>query len=229
MLEDAVVLDDGMIVGRVRMDEELAADDLTDALPSEVPEAVRAEATTLMELLMVHGVDAEAAKAKVAELYSPPRVTKELRKVRSMNLAAGSTFDMVADPAGRAWDFRRADDRARARRQISEEKPYLVIGSPPCTSFSRLNVNLNHGRVDPQELQRRQAEGRLLLDFAAEVYRDQLARGAHFLHEHPLTATSWDEPAITALRVQPQVQEGQPTSAASASKRATRAGPWSSS
>ena len=33
-----------------------------------------------------------------------------------------------------------------------------------------------------------------------------LGRG-HFLHEHPLTATSWDEPAITALRAQPQVQE----------------------
>ena len=130
-------MDDGMLVGRVRMDEELAADDLTDALPSEVPEAVRAEATTLMELLMVHGVGAEGAKAKVAELYSPLRVTKELRKVRSMNLAAGSTFDMVADPAGRAWDVRRADDRARARRQISEEKPYLVFGSPPCAGRPR--------------------------------------------------------------------------------------------
>ena len=124
-----------------------------------------------------------------------------------MNLAAGTTFDMVADAAGRRWDFRRAEDRARARRLIAEEQPYLVIGSPPCTVFSRLNINLNKGRVAPRELQRRQAEGRLLLNFAAEVYRDQLARGAHFLHEHPLTATSWDEPAITALRSQPQVQE----------------------
>ena len=70
-----------------------------------------------------------------------------------------------------------------------------------------MNVNLNHGRVDPQELQRRQAEGRLLLNFAAEVYRDQLARGAHFLHEHPLAATSWDEPDIRALRAQSRVQE----------------------
>jgi hypothetical protein len=65
-----------------------------------------------------------------------------------------------------------------------------------------LNVNLNHGRVDPRKLQRRQAEGRLLLGFAAEVYLDQLARGAHFSHEHPLTATSWDEPAIKAVRAQ---------------------------
>ena len=35
LLEDAVVLDDGMLVGCVRMDEELTAPDLTDALPPE--------------------------------------------------------------------------------------------------------------------------------------------------------------------------------------------------
>ena len=206
-LADAKMLDDGMLVGRVRASEEMEEGDLTDALPADTPDAVRAEATSLLEMLLVYGVGAEAAKAKVAELYSPPRVTKELRKVRSMNLAAGTTFDMVADAAGRKWDFRRAEDRARARRLIAEEQPYLVIGSPPCTEFSRLNINLNKGRVAPRERQRRLAEGRLLLNFAAEIYRDQLARGAHFLHEHPLAATSWEEPAIAALRALPQVQE----------------------
>jgi hypothetical protein len=99
------VLDDGMLVGgvllaRVRMDEdELTADDL-DVLPPNVPDAVRAEATMLLELLLVHGVGADAAKAKVAELFSPPRVTKELKKVRSLHLAPGSTFDLVADASG---------------------------------------------------------------------------------------------------------------------------------
>ena len=150
-VDDTVVLGDGMLVGRVRKDE-LTVSDYTDALPQTVPDDVRAAATTLMELLMVYGASAEAAKAKVAELCSPPRVTKELRKVRSMNLAAGSTFDMVADSAGQAWDFRRADDRARAKRQISKEQTYLVIGSPPSTSSSRLSVNLNRGRVDAKEL-----------------------------------------------------------------------------
>jgi hypothetical protein len=146
--------------------------DLTDALPADTPDAVRAEATSLLEMLLVYGVGAEAAKAKVAELYSPPRVTKELRKVRSMNLAAGTTFDMVADSAGRKWDFRRAEDRARARRLIAEEQPYLVIGSPPCTEFSRLNINLNKGRVAPRERQRRLAEGAL----AAELRSGGLPR-----------------------------------------------------
>ena len=68
LLADAVVLDDGMLVGRVRMSEELEEDDFTDALPAEMPDAVRAEATSLLEMLLVYGVGAEAAKAKVAEL-----------------------------------------------------------------------------------------------------------------------------------------------------------------
>jgi hypothetical protein len=187
------------------IEEELAAPDLIEGLAS-VPDKVRAEATTLMELFIVYGVDLERAKAKVVELYSPPRVTKELGRVRSLHLSAGSTFDLIANSSGMAWNFLRAEDQARCRRQISKEKPYLVIGSPPCTQFSRLQ-NLNWGRAHPEECRRRLAEARVLLDFAVEVYRGQLARGAHFLHEHPITATSWEEPAVKELRAHPQVQE----------------------
>ena len=104
MLED-VVLDDGMIVGRVRMDEELAADDLTDALPSEVPEAVRAEATTFMELLMVHGVGAEAAKAKVAELYSPPRGHEGVAQGALYELGGGVDLRHGRRPGGPGVGF----------------------------------------------------------------------------------------------------------------------------
>jgi hypothetical protein len=207
-MEDAadynVTLGDGMLVGRVAL-EELTEPDLIDALKS-VPKKVRAEATELMELFLVHGVSPEMAKAKVVELYSPPRVTRQLGRVHSLHLAAGSTFDLVADAHGKVWDFLRADDRERCRRQLAREKPYLVIGSPPCTQYSRLQ-NLNRGRGDPRELQRKRTEAKVLLDFAVEVYQGQLARGAHFLHEHPLTATSWDEPSVKGLRDHPQVQE----------------------
>ena len=65
-----VALSDGMLVGRVAMGE-LAACDFIDGLES-APDKIRAEATTLLEMLMVYGVDSEMAKAKVVELYSPP-------------------------------------------------------------------------------------------------------------------------------------------------------------
>ncbi len=201
---DRVTLSDGMQVGRVAL-EELTAGDFIGGL-EEAPEKIRAAATTLAELLMIYGVDAEVAKAKVVELYSPPRVTKELGRVRSLHLTAGSTFDLVVDASGKVWNFLLAEDRARCRRQLAREKPYLVIGSPPCTQFTRLQ-NLNQGRTDPKERHRKQAEAKVLLNFAFEVYRAQLARGAHFLHEHPLTATSWEEPVVRELRAHPQVHE----------------------
>ena len=90
------------------------------------------EATSIYEVLLAYGVQDVQAKAKVSELYSPPRVTTHIKKFPSMNLVPGTTFDMKVNEQGEAWDFRRHDHRMAARRRIQEEKPYIVIGSPPC-------------------------------------------------------------------------------------------------
>ena len=37
------------------------------------------------------------------------------------------------------------------------------------------------------------------LDFVVGLYWGQLARGCHFLHEHPATAESWEDEAMRAL------------------------------
>ena len=78
---------------------------------------------------------------------------------------------------------------ARIRRQ----RPYIVIGSPPCTVFSRLNEGWSYRRMRPEEGHRRKVEGRVLLEFSVQVYRMQLAAGRHFLHEHPQSASSWSQ------------------------------------
>ena len=102
------------------------------------------EANGIYELLLVHGVSRGDAAAKVAELYSPPRVTAELGSLPHMSLVGGPTFDLRKDANGVAWDFRRADHRRRAREQIREEQPFIVIGSPPCTDFCMVqNFNLH--------------------------------------------------------------------------------------
>ena len=75
---------------------------------------------------------------KISGLFSPPRVTAELGRLPQMSLVGGSTFDLRCDANGVDWGFRREADRRRAREQIQKEKPYLVIGSPPCTDFSAL-------------------------------------------------------------------------------------------
>ena len=169
------------------------------------PKAAR-EANSIYEMLLVQGVSRGDAAAKVAELYSPPRVTAELGRLPCMSLVGGSTFDLRRDANGVAWDFRKSDHRRRAREQISRERPFLVIGSPPCTDFCAIQ-NLNRRWWSPEEVRRRRAEAMVLLGFAVEIYWLQLEAGRHFLHEHPATASSWRERIVMRLRHDDRVGE----------------------
>ena len=118
---------------------------------------------------------------------------------------AGSTFDLHADEAGVAWDITRPQDRKRAWERIRAEEPFLVVGSPPCTMFSRLQLNLNANKMGKVEWDRRRREAEVLLIFAVAVYALQARAGRRFLHEHPAGATSWRHPAVVKLRARPGV------------------------
>jgi hypothetical protein len=129
-------------------------------------------------------MDPGIARLKVTELFSPPRVTEQLRSLPNFAFfEPGSTYDLRADKDGRCWDFLRADHRTEVRRQIAEQRPYLVVGSPPCTDFSVLFRGLCAPRMRPEEVRKRRVRAEILLRFSAEIYRSQLARGDHFLHE----------------------------------------------
>eukprot|EP00969_Alexandrium_andersonii_P021425 936951-Alexandrium_andersonii.AAC.1 len=41
-----------------------------------------------------------------------------------------------------------------------------------------------------------------------KLYQSQLERGAHFLHEHPALAASWQEPCVAELLGRPEVESG---------------------
>ena len=182
-----------------------AEDRMVDFLAASASDAERVQAAQLHELLLVNGATAVEGQAKVCELFSVPRVTKLLRP--SMSLGRGVTFDLHGDADGRSWNFLLAADRREALARIRKQRPYLVIGSPPCNAFSRLNEGWNFKRMRPEEVRRRKAEGRVLLGFAAQVYRMQLAAGRHFLHEHPASASSWSEPCMLDLRSAAGVSE----------------------
>ena len=42
-------------------------------------------------------------------------------------------------------------------------------------------------------------EARTYLNFSAKIYEEQHRKGRVFLHEHPMTALSWAEPAIKKI------------------------------
>ena len=182
--------------------------DMVDVVFMSWPLELGIDATKLLDAFLIHGAEPGMARAKVAELFSPPRVTAALGVLPGFAaLAPGSTFDLRADSQGRSWDFLRADHRHEARRQIEREGPYMVIGSPPCTDFSILFRNCAAPQMNPAVVRRRRVEAEILLGFAAEIYQYQLDRGNHFLHEHPLRADSWAVQAIARLRRDPRVGE----------------------
>ena len=96
---------------------------------------------------------------------------------------------------GTPWDFNLAADRQEALMLIDTTQPTWVIGSPPCTPFSKLNVNLNFPKMAPEIVREKIKEGIRHLHFVISIYRKQLNAARHFLHEHPQDASSWDDPA----------------------------------
>ena len=69
---------------------------------------------------------------------------------RNLNLQGLGALDLRTNkPGGTPWDFNVAADREMARALVIETCPTWIIGSPPCTAFSKLNTNLNFGKMDP--------------------------------------------------------------------------------
>ena len=174
----------------------------------------------------------QAAQRMISEIYSAPRVTKVMKLMPSLDLVPGFALDLSGnDENGHAWDFTRADMREKAKALVLKERPYVLIGSPPCTAFSSWQ-HLNAARLGwtAQEIRRRRAEGELHVRFCCELYKLQAAAGRYYLHEHPANATSWQLEEVRAMLqldgtrqvVGDQCQYGQETSSGHPVKKPTR-------
>ena len=64
---------------------------------------------------------------------------------------------------------------------------------------------MNYPKMDPVEVQKRISEGRKHLKLMVSLYRDQLRRKRHFIHEHPKSASSWHEVGIQSISQDPAV------------------------
>ena len=139
----------------------------------------------------------------VAEVYSPPRVAN---KAANHGLNPGWSLDLtVADPYdGQPWDFTLKEKRKRAEELLRSRKPWILVGSPPCTDFSQIQV-CNRPRWTEWENERRMMAARVHLEFCIHLYQIQLEEGRLFLHEHPARATSWKEAPMMKLMSKPGV------------------------
>ena len=75
-----------------------------------------------------------AAGKGLADVFSPPHIADAAKE---MGLAPGESMDLLSK-----WDFDKTADRKRAIAYIKESRPFLVVGTPPCTLFSVLQFEV---------------------------------------------------------------------------------------
>ena len=119
--------------------EECDIDDTPDASlhrKLDEPDDLRVEITlrNAMVLFKRKGPD-------VADLFSQPRVCKQLggRTFDGEVLRPGWSFDRTMnDPrSGKPWDLSLPGVQGRVRKLVKSTQPFCIIGSPPCTPFSK--------------------------------------------------------------------------------------------
>ena len=91
----------------------------------------------------------------------------------------------MRDPETNApWDLCKKSVHDRMGKMVVSSKPFMLVGSPPCTPFSILQ-ELNPPKRDPRVVEAELAAGH------AHMYELRRKNGHFFAHVHPSTATSW--------------------------------------
>ena len=135
---------------------------------------------------VVSAVTASRPPATFYEVYGQGGLTNAGKKYTGLNVQGLRVLDLRSlRPDGECWDFTRRSDRDWAWRLFLEQKPDWVIGAPPCTDFSMLNVGLNFPRMNPDVVKRRVEMAMLHIRFVVKMYKHQMQQGKFFLHEHP--------------------------------------------
>ena len=125
-----------------------------------------------------------ACRRIVSEMYSPPRVTAEIKRAKHPHLVAGFAYDLTTvDPDdGMPWDFSIESKREKARRKCEEQRPYMLIGSPMCTAFCTwmaLNEALRKDHAIVRAAREKAIEH---INFIVSLYQMQADAGRYFLH-----------------------------------------------
>ncbi len=134
----------------------------------------------------------------VAEVYSPPRITKMARR---MGLKAGWALDLTeVDPEdNQPWDFSIEEKMKRAKKFVDQDKPTMLIVCPMCGPFSKLQEVFDYPKFSKEDVETKLREALEHLRFAIDLCLQQHEQGRFFLFEHPASASSWYSQAVIAL------------------------------
>ena len=134
--------------------------------------------------------------AKTAIELFGASVSRFANKCTSYGIDSTLIIDLTARrDDGQFWDLGTKEDRERLEQMQQEHQTELLMGSAPCISFRTLlypcGTKTQTDRVQDQERQYTRA--------CIEAYKRQLIIDRHFLHEHPVHASSWCMPEMREL------------------------------
>ena len=128
------------------------------------------------------------AKVDVAEAYSPPRMAAMAAK---LGYTDGFSLDLTGcNSKGVPWDLSRPEMQEEALEIQEEQKPWMLVTSPPCTWFCTL-MGFNVVHMDEEKVRRGLEEAVAHVAFAVIMCLRQAQAGRRFLFEHPCGAKSW--------------------------------------
>ena len=144
------------------------------------------ELNEVRRAVRLYGKGQQEVQAHVTEAYSPVRVTGMADK---MGLIPGLAMDLTTrDEHGNPWDFNCDAMRAKAKKIVKSNSSLLLVVSPMCSAFSRLQA-FNAKRLGPDKMKEMIDYGLKHLTFALDLCEIQRSNGLYFLLGHPAGAS----------------------------------------
>ena len=133
--------------------------------------------------------------AKTAIELFGASVSRFANKFTSYSIDSSLIIDLTARcDDERFWT---KEDRERLEQMQQEHQTALLIGSAPCLSFRTLLYPCEKGIKE--RIEKGQDQERQYTQACIKAYKRQLIMGRHFLHEHPVHASSWCMPEMREL------------------------------
>ena len=133
------------------------------------------------------------------EIFSPPRVVPYAQR---LGLRATTSLDLLT-----GCDILTFQGRSMALTALSQQRPRLVILSPPCTMYSALQHMWNLSKMPAAVREEKLKEAKTFLRFAMHIAETQRAAGRWFLFEHPQRASSWADESVVTMAAQCGVEK----------------------
>jgi len=97
------------------------------------------------------------------------------------------------------FDLATIEGQTKAWQAYEEESPDLVVIAFPCSPWSSMQNMQMNTQAGKQKVQQKQAEARVLVDFAAALAKRQGEKGKVYVLENPVASKAWKEPGMAQV------------------------------